>query len=62
MAYKRKVKRMARGVALRCKPGEVYYTRIEHDNGCDFWRGGECDCNPTITMTRLPDPSDPLDL
>ena len=29
-------------------PGRMVIVDVEHDNGCGIFRGGECNCKPTI--------------
>ena len=37
------------------RPGEAYITNVRHDDWCDFWSGGVCNCNPDIERVLIPD-------
>jgi len=38
--------------AKGAKPGTVTLVCVAHDGWCAVFRGGLCDCNPTITTRR----------
>jgi hypothetical protein len=37
--------------SITMTPGSVYIGTIEHDEWCAFFRGGECNCVPHISVT-----------
>jgi hypothetical protein len=34
-------------------PGALVRVDIEHDDGCGYWRGGPCDCDPAVSLERV---------
>lgn len=40
------------------RPGSATYASIAHDEWCDVWHNGFCNCDPEITLTDLDGPAD----
>lgn len=40
------------------KPGTVQTLEVQHDDWCSIFKGGQCDCNPTMELVIAP--PDPL--
>jgi hypothetical protein len=36
-------------------PGVATVLTFAHDDGCDHWRGRDCNCDVRIIVSRLPD-------
>ena len=34
------------------RPGTITHVAVEHEPGCAFWIGGECDCSPDVRVLR----------
>jgi hypothetical protein len=33
--------------------GKLYSSAVQHDDWCQIYRGGECNCDPDITFTEF---------
>lgn len=54
--YIEKIKRLhARG---SYQVEHVYMTMVAHDEWCAHFRGGECDCDPDVSLQELRGPKD----
>jgi len=40
---------------LQLPPGSETHCFVEHDDYCQFLRGGHCNCNPTLRIVREDD-------
>jgi hypothetical protein len=49
--YQRAIVRAILAGELDTKPG-VSVIRVEHDDWCGVWQGGECNCRPVIQQRR----------
>lgn len=45
--YLKKIERMG----LDKLPGDLYGLKVEHDDHCEIFRFGECNCDPEITVS-----------
>ena len=36
---------------------EGYLARVKHDDWCDHWSGGTCNCNPDIVIEHMHEPT-----
>ncbi len=38
--------------AERAEPGSVTHVAVRHDDWCAIFRGGGCDCHPSVEVLR----------
>lgn len=49
--YKRKLLELLRSGELnQCKPGVLYHLDFYHDDWCNVFKGGVCNCNPDVKV------------
>jgi hypothetical protein len=53
MSYLEKVLNLAREVIDPDRPG-IHHVNVFHDDYCQVFTGGECNCNPDVQMTKPP--------
>jgi len=41
---------------VKFQPGKVTHVQVTHDKWCKIFNGGECNCNPDISMIPNPIP------
>jgi hypothetical protein len=50
--YIKKFQKLVDEGKLDSTPGEMSAVRVEHDDWCLFFKGGECNCDPTFVETK----------
>ena len=50
--YKKKIEELVKENKLPSTPG-VYVLHIHHDPRCNFFQGGECNCNPDLEIQQI---------
>lgn len=50
--YLRKLLADMRADPEKYKPGKVITTTVYHDDYCDYWTGGACNCSPDIDQSE----------
>ena len=53
--YMQVIQRALRLHPERFKGGVVTHVEIQHDDGCAFWKGEACNCNPNVIFGKEPD-------
>jgi hypothetical protein len=48
--YLKKLNQLIGQGILQTRPGVLSDVKIEHDEWCNIFRGGECNCDPTLTV------------
>lgn len=52
--YEKKIQKMlAEGKLPTPERGKVYDSKVSHDSWCRIYNGGECNCDPDITITEI---------
>lgn len=41
-------------IAKTATPGTVQYVNVAHDDGCEIFAGGACNCNPVVELAGPP--------
>lgn len=54
-SYLQKLSRMVAEMGL--PPGAVYDVTVSHDDWCGIFSNQPCNCDPDISIVRLPDPT-----
>ncbi len=52
--YEKRLAMAAENGCEVCQPGtnQVWYVRVEHDDGCGIYAGKLCDCDPNISASE----------
>ncbi len=51
--YLKKLQQMQREGKVPIEKGKQYSARVAHDNWCQTYNGGECNCDPDITFVEV---------
>lgn len=51
--YLKKLQRLQLEGKVPIEPGKSYDTKVAHDDWCNVYRGGECNCDPEISFIEI---------
>jgi hypothetical protein len=52
--YMAKLDALVKEQGHRVEPGKAYVAEVRHDDDCDVFSGGPCDCNPDVRLVAQP--------
>ena len=53
--YEKKILALQAAGKVPSGPGKFYDCKVSHDDWCNVYRSGECNCDPEITYTEITD-------